>query len=185
MRLIPLACLALAACADDPVRYSEPVSINLKAKSADTIEGVVSDEKAITSESANPYGKFVADARAQLGGRDPARIVVEDAAVFLGAGSTGVTRLGEVIDGELSVLFEMNDTSNSFEAAGGTIVATDDDGPIALTPSFRSVGLSAADYDRLINGSFKVVLRGVAAVDFMSKGADADLQLTFTFAAYE
>ncbi len=177
--------LAVAGCSDDALRYSEPVSINLKAKSADTVQGVVSDDKGITTESGNPYGKFVGDARDQLGGRDPGTIALEATTVLLGGGSTGVARLGEVFTGDVEVLFEMNDTGNSFPAAHGTIAATDGGGPIALAASFGSDGIGSADYAKLVGGSFKVVMRGPAAADFMTKGADADIQITLTFAAYE
>ena len=43
----------------------------------------------------------------------------------------------------------------------------------------------AADYEKLVAGSFKVVIRGTAATAFAAKGAEANLQLTFTFAAFE
>jgi hypothetical protein len=189
MRPILLACtliaVAAAGCSDDPVRFSEPVAINLKAKSADTVGGVVTDNKGITTESSNPYGKFISDAQAALGGRDPGAIALEGTAVLLGGNSTGVTRLGEVFTGNVEVLFEMNDTNNSFPAAAGTIAAADGSGPIALATTFASDALGTEDYVKLINGSFKVVMRGPAAADFMTKGADADIQITFTFAAYE
>ena len=112
--------LCTGACGDDPVSYSAPVGINLKAKSADTVNGVVSDEKGIKTESGNPYGAFVNDARKQLG-RDPGVIDVERVELFLGAGSTGVTALGEVFTGTVDVLFQMNDTNNSYPVAAGTI----------------------------------------------------------------
>jgi hypothetical protein len=41
------------------------------------------------------------------------------------------------------------------------------------------------DWAKFIGGSFKVIIRGTAAADFASKGAKADLQLAFTFAAFE
>lgn len=189
MQLLPTFAFAslavVAACGDDPLRYSEPVAINLKAKSADTTGGVVSDEKGINTESGNPYGKFVTDAKAQLGGRDPGSIELEATTVLLGAGSTGVTRLGEVYTGNVELLFEMNDTNNSFPAAAGPIAATDAGGPITLASGFGSDGVGSADYAKLLSGSFKVVIRGPAATDFMTKGADADIQVTMTFVAYE
>jgi hypothetical protein len=180
-----LTMLAAAGCSDDPLRYSEPVSINLKAKSADTVQGVVSDDKGITTESSNPYGKFVTDARAQLGGHDPGSITLDGTSLLLGAGSTGVTRLGEIFTGDVEVLFEMNDTNNSFPAAAGTIAATDGGGPITLDSTFASSQVGSEDYTKLIAGSFKVSMRGPAAADFMTKGADADIQITLTFAAFE
>jgi hypothetical protein len=134
----------------------------------------------------NPYGKFVADARAQLGGKDPAEIALEELTLTLGAGSTGVTRLGEVFTGQVDVLFVMNDTNNTAIAGGGVIAATEPPaGPRRSTASFTSTTLGAADLAKVIAGSFKVVIRGPAGADFETKGADADLQLTLTFAAYE
>ncbi|MEZ4400457.1 MAG: hypothetical protein R3B06_10590 [Kofleriaceae bacterium] len=184
--LIVMTTLAtVAACSDDPVRFSEPVGINLKAKSADTTGGVVSDEKGITTESGNPYGKFVSDARAQLGGADPAEIALEELTLTLGAGSTGVTMLGEVFTGDVDVLFVMNDTNNTVPAGRGTIAAATGGGPAPLAATFTSTTLSAADLAKLIGGGFKVAVRGPAGADFATKGADADLQLTLTFAAYQ
>ena len=185
VRLAFASPLLLAACGDDPLRYSEPVGINLKAKSADTTGGVVSDEKGITTESANPYGKFITDARAQLGGRDPSEVALEQLTLTLGAGSTGVTRLGEVFTGQVDVLFVMNDTNNTAMAGGGVIAATAAGGPVPLDAAFTSTTLGAADLAKVIGGNFKVVIRRPAGADFETKGADADLQLTLTFAAYE
>jgi hypothetical protein len=180
-----LTLLALTACGDDPVRFSEPVGINLKAKSSDTTNGVVSDEKGITTESGNPYGKFVGDAMAALGGKNPGSVELDHTEILLGAGSTGVTRLGEIFTGDVAVLFIMNDTNNSFPAATVPIAATDGGGPIGVASTFTSDGMGAEDYTKLLNGSFKVVVRGPAAVDFMTKGADADVQVTMTFVAFE
>ncbi|MBK9030278.1 MAG: hypothetical protein IPL61_02880 [Myxococcales bacterium] len=184
-RLACLALVTLAACGDDPVRVSEPVGINLKAKSSDTVGGVVSDEKGITTESGNPYGKFVSDARAALGGKDPSEIALEGLTLTLGAGSTGVTMLGEVFTGQVDVVFVMNDTNNTVPAGGGAIAATTGGGPATLAGTFTSTTLGAADLAKVMGGSFKVVIRGPAGADFETKGADADLQLTLTFAAYE
>ena len=184
-----LACIVLlataAACGDDPVSYSAPVAINLKAKSADTASGVVSDEKGITTESGNPYGKFVSDARAALGGKDPGTIEIDGVDVFLGAGSTGVTSLGEIVDGSLDILFVMNDSNNSYPAAHVLIGAATTAGPIAATIDFDGAAIPATDEVKLLGGGFKVVLRGPSAATFETKGADADLQVTFTFAAFE
>jgi hypothetical protein len=41
------------------------------------------------------------------------------------------------------------------------------------------------DIAKIIGGGFKVVLNGPAAPDFAGKGADASLQVTFTFSAFE
>jgi hypothetical protein len=181
---ITLGSLALVGCGDDPVSYSAPVGINLKAKSADTVNNVVTDEKGINTESGNPFGAFVTDANRELG-RDPGSIDVEEVTVLLGAGSTGVTRLGEVFTGNVEVLFQMNDTNNTYPVAAGTIEATAAGGPIELGASFDAGAVVGVDYDKLLGGGFKVIARGPAATGFQTKGADADIQVTLTFAAFE
>lgn len=182
-RLFLIALLA-TACADDPLSYSAPVAINLKAKSGDTQNAVVTDEKGITTESGNPYGAFVSDAQRTLDGRDPATIEVDKVELFLGANSTGVTTLGEVFDGDVDVLFQMNDTNNTYPVAGRSIPATTAAGPVTLDVEF-SGDVPEADFEKMLSGSFKVVVRGAAASGFEAKGADADLQTTFVFAAFE
>ncbi len=185
--IIPLAgvCGLAGACGDDAVSYSEPVGINLKAKSSDVVGATVTDSKGINTENGNPYGAFVANARQELAGADPGRIALTGASLLLGAGTTGVSRLGEVFAGETVVLFEMNDTNNTFPAANQMLVAADGAGPIAMDVAFESGQMGEADFSKLLAGSFKVVVRGPAATDFAAKGADADLQVTLTFTAYE
>jgi hypothetical protein len=180
--LVPLA--VCAACGDDPMSYSAPVGINLKAKSADTMNGVVTDEKSINTESGNPYGAFVGDARARIG-RDPSLIDVERVDIFLGGSSTGVGALGEVFTGNLEVVFQMNDTNNSYSVAAGPITPGTSAGPVGLGIRFRADEVPDADYVKLLGGSFKVIARGPAAPSFMSKGAEVDLQVTLMFAAFE
>ena len=46
-------------------------------------------------------------------------------------------------------------------------------------------GIVATDYPKLLGGSFKVITRGAAAPGFDGNGATANLQVTFTFAAFE
>jgi hypothetical protein len=58
-------------------------------------------------------------------------------------------------------------------------------GPAAVGVLFESNAVAEQDWPKLLGGSFKVVIRGTAATDFANKGAKADLQLAFTFAAYE
>ncbi len=182
--LCMIASFALG-CGDDPVSYSAPVGINLKAKSDDTVAGVIDDEKGITTESGNPYGAFVSDARRELGGNDPSTIEVDRVDLFLGASSSGVTRLGEVFTGDVDLLFQMNDTNTSYPVATTTIAADASAGPTGFDVTFDGGAISDADYAKLLGGSFKVVIRGTAAAGFDAKGADADLQTTFTFAAFE
>jgi len=182
--LVPAAASLLAACGDDPVSYSEPVTINLKAKSSDVADTVVTEEKGISTEQSNPYGAFIGNAQHALGGADPGSIEVDEVHLFLGADSTNVTALEEVFAGDVDVLFQMNDTNNSFPVAGFTMDGAVGAGPVALDVGFDSAGMSTADYDKLVGGGFKVLLRGNAAPDFASKGAEATLEVTFQFTAY-
>ncbi len=187
MRLAPLAFVSLsmiaaAACGSDPVSVSDPVGINLKAKSGDVSGAVISEEKDITTEVANPYGAFITDAHTKLGA-DPKTITIESLGLLLGGTSTGVTTLDQVFTGRVDVLFIMNDTNTSVPAAHYDSVTGA--GPVPASIDFDSTTLGPADYTKLVGGSFKVVLRGTAATGFSSKGAEADLQLTFTFGAFE
>ena len=177
--------LAFGACSDDPVKYSEPVGINLKAKSSDTTNNTVSNDKGINTESGNPYGAFITAAKNRLDGKEPGRIEIDEVKLFLGGTSTNVTKLGEVFDGNVEVLFVINDSNNSYPAAAGPVPASTGAGPVDLDPSFDSDSLPDFDYTKLLGGGFKVVLRGPAAAGFQSKGAEADLQVTFTFTAFE
>lgn len=185
--LVPaLLSLSLLACGgDDPVGFSQPVTINLKAKSADTVNNVVADAKEVTTENTNPYGKFISDAQTALGGVAPTRIALDATTLTLGTASTGVAGLGEVFTGNVEVLFTTNDTNNTYPAAAGPIAAADRSGPIALASTFDSAGIATVDFAKLLTGSFKVGIRGPAGANFATKGADADLQVTLTFAAYK
>jgi hypothetical protein len=182
--LLPLAALALAAgCGgSDPVSYSAPVGINLKAKSGDVSQTVISEEKEITTESSNPYGKFIDDAHAQLGGNDPSRVEIEHLSLLLGADSTNVLSLDEVYVGDGDVALVMSDSNNTYDV-GHVTDPTGTETDVSVV--FDSASIAAQDWDRFLAGSFKVVIRGPAAESFSSKGAEADLQLTFTFGAYE
>ena len=174
--------VSLAACGDDPLSYSGPVAINLKAESGAVNGTAISDEKGITTESGNPYGLFIADARDTLG-RDPSRIEIDALTLTLGAESTGVTALEQVYTGDVDVLFLMNDTNNTYPA--GRVSSPTGAGPVPVGIGFESNGIADQDWPKFVGGSFKVIIRGTAATEFASKGAKADLQLAFTFAAYE
>jgi len=170
-------------CGSDPVSYSAPVGINLKAKSADVANATVQDEKNITTESGNPYGAFVSDARLALGGQNPTEIALERVTLTLGGGSNGVTGLEQIFAGQVDVLFVTNDSNNTY--LGAHVVDPTGVGPVELEIDFASEDWQGGDFDKLLGGSFKVVVRGAAAADFQGKGSEADLQVTFSFAAFE
>jgi hypothetical protein len=173
----------LAACGADPVNYSAPVGIELKAKSGDVDQSAVTEMKDITTESGNPYGAFTNDATAKLGGHQPSRIEIDQLTLTLGAQSTGVAVLEDVVTGDVDVAFLVNDSNNTYDAGHAT--SPTGVGPIEMSPTFDWSLVTATDQAKLLGGSFKVVLRAPAAVGFSTKGANASLQTTFTFTAFE
>jgi hypothetical protein len=180
LALVPV--LALATCGGENVAsYSGPVGINLKEKSSDVMNGTVTTEKSITSESGNPYGAFIAAARTNLGGVDPSSVELTSGALLLGAGSTGATALDQVLTGQVDVLFVTNGSNNTYPAA--TMTNPTGPGPDDLQITLNTSAFSAQDRADLLAGSFKVVLRGPAAPAFAGKSADVDLQTTLNFRA--
>lgn len=182
LSVFALLALIGSGCGDDPVSFSAPVGINLKVKSGDAKGGVVSDEKGITTESGNPFGKFVADAQAKLG-RAPARIELAQLQLTLGAKSKNVTALEQIFGGEVSALLLIDDTKNTVNA--GKVTVPTGGGPTPMSIDFDWNALNETDRAKFLQGSFKVVLRGAAAAGFDKADAEADLQLTFSFAAFE
>jgi hypothetical protein len=184
MQKTPLFVLVLvAACGDDPVNYSDDIGIEIKTKSGDATDNAITEEKSITTESSNPYGTFISDANNALG-HDPSDIKLEKITITLGGQTTGVTALEQVMTGDVYVKFLMNDTNNTFQV--GHFASPTGPGPFEGHPSFEmAADVSDADIAKVIGGSFKVVLNATPASDFATKGAEASLQLTFTFSAFE
>jgi 5-hydroxyisourate hydrolase-like protein (transthyretin family) len=179
--LVAIVPLLFAACSDDPVSFSAPVGINLKVKSGDVANTAISEDKAITTETGNPYSAFVSDATTKLG-HAPGRIEIDRVTLQLGAQSTNVTRLEDVFTGVVDVSFLMNDTNNTYEV--GTLTSPGGVGPDDVAISLAGGDMAPQDFTKYLVGSFKVVARGTAAPGFASNGAEASLQLTFTFAAF-
>ncbi len=175
--------LSVLGCSSSPVEYSAPVGIELDAKSGDVTMSVVTEQKDITTESGNPYGAFVSGAMAKLNGQMPSRIEIEDLTLTLGGQSTGVSTLDQVLSGDVDVAFIANSSNNTYDA--GHITNPTGVGPDDVSPDFDWSMVAPQDVAQMLNGSFKVVMRGSAAPGFTTKGADAQLQLTFTFSAFQ
>jgi hypothetical protein len=173
----------LAACGTDPINYSAPVGIELSAKSGDVNQSAVTEQKDITTESGNPYGAFTNDATAKLGGHQPSRIEVDQLTLTLGAQSNGVSALEQVVTGDVDVAFLVNDSNNTYDA--GHVTSPTGVGPVALAPNFDWSLVAVTDQTKLLGGGFKVVLRALAAPSFSTQNANATLQTTFTFTAFE
>lgn len=183
MKTSILALVLLAACGDDPVNYSAPVGIELKAKSGDVAANAINEEKNITTESGNPYGAFVAEAQRKLG-KDPSSIDVDKVTLTLNvAKSMGVSAMEQVITGDVAVQFIMNDTNNPFTVAH--FASPTGVGPVDGQVAFDPGAVGPADFTKLLGGSFKVAMAAPPATDFATKGAEASLTVTFTFTAFE
>lgn len=100
-----------------------------------------------------------------------------------GAGSTNVSNLSEIMSGDCVVQFVMNDTNDTLVA--GHFMNPTGVGPVDGSVSFDWDQVGAQNVAKFIGGSFKVVLVAPAATTWAGKGADAALQLTFTFTAFE
>ncbi len=178
-----IAMSLLAACSDPPVNYSAPVGIELKSKSGDVqSNSTVTEQKDITTESGNPYGAFVNDATQKLG-RSPSRIELDQLTLTLGAQSTGVSALEQVVTGDVDVAFLVDNSNNTYDA--GHVMSPTGVGPVAMDPVFDWSMVSSTDYAAMLNGQFKVVLRAPAAAGFAARSANASLETTYTFAAFE
>jgi hypothetical protein len=184
MKLFALSMMvvALVACGgDDPVSYSEPVGLALAAEPGDVSDGWIEDSKNINTESANPYGAFVAAAHEEVGG-EPSHIAVTGATLSI-VGAGGVATLDGIYAGELDVSFVTNGSETRY------LVASLDEIPVAASAElevfFDSDDMVAADYADLASGAFKVVLGGAAAAGFHDAGVKVDLSLVLTFEAFE
>ena len=182
------ACLALALAAgcsdDDPVSVSDVVDLKLTLSSGDVSNGSLYDEKNINTESGNPYGAFVSQARTEIGG-DPSHIAVTGTAVTVEATSKNVTMLGAVFAGATKFEFIMNGSTTRYAVATKDVVAADGAGPVSFAVNFDSDAIPAADYAELASGSFKVALSGAPAAGFEAANADADITISMTFEAFE
>ena len=181
LTLLPL--VFAAACSSGPVSFSQPVGIELKAKSSDVANNVIAENKDINTESGNPFGAFVTAARGDLGNHDPSRVELPTLTLTLGAQSTGVTKLDDIFTGEVDISFLMDTSNNTYPV--GSITNPTGVGPDSMDSTFVSTQMSSADYQLFLGGQFKVVIRGTAAAGFATKGADATLQTTFTFDAFQ
>jgi hypothetical protein len=173
----------VSACGEDPIEYSAPVMLNLKAKSDDVVQGAINSEKSINAEAGDPYGTFIKDAREKLGKTDPSRVELKELTCLLGTASKGVTALDQVFAGRVDVLFELDASKNSYPVSHTTDPTGS--GPVKMDLDFHFADLAEQDRKPFFDGNFKVHIRGQAAADFETKGAEADLQLTLSFEAYE
>lgn len=172
-----LSGVALVACGDDPVAYSETVSVKLSGiKPGDIQNGQASEDKNINTEEGNPYGDFVKHARDKLGGRDPGAIEIVSAIVRVHADSKNVSTIDAVFT-SLELLMADSATTIAF----GT----------KASPTGSEVAVAIKDdldyepvFDSMLGGDFKVGVRGPTVA---TPPTDFELKLTLDlkFTAYE
>ena len=83
----------------------------------------------------------------------------------------------------MDVAFVVDDSNNTYDV--GHVIAPAGVGPVGVSVNFESLDVASQDYGKFLNGSFKVVVRGTAAPGFSAKGAEANLEVALTFAAFE
>lgn len=178
--MFAVASVALVACGGSPVATSQPINLSKTADSSKVASGVLTLDQGINNDQGSPYMDFLGSARQQLDGKDPSRIELDSASLFLGGQSQGVTGLEQVFSDKVEMLF---DTGNAtYVAAHADSVSGS--GPAGMSVDFDWSKVAPADQTALLNGSFKVVLRGNATPTFANSTAKAELQSTLTFKAY-
>jgi hypothetical protein len=174
------AALALPACAEDPVLATDLIVITLSdINENDITSGVVEERKNISTESGNPYGEFLREARRILG-RDPGRIRVESVQITLDGSSRGVDGFQDLFPGEVNVFLDAS--------AGGTVYVGRTSAPTGMGPVVLSV-ISSDDslapiMDALLGGSFHVGVQG-ATHRLEHDDFDAGINIRIGFGAYE
>lgn len=174
--LVALA-LIMVACGDDPVAYSETVSLKLSGtKNGDIKEGVASEDKNVNSESGNPYGEFLKSARSRLGGKDPSAIEITSAFVRVHADSKNILNIEQVFEDIELFLANSQTTIPASMVTGpkGTSVKM----PVAEDLDYSPVFAS------MLSGDFKVGVRG-NTVDTPPTDFDLKLTIDLKFTAYE
>jgi len=182
-----MAMLVLAMAAgcggEDPantantVNFSGPVSINIdKFKDGEVRNNAFDADKSISTESGNPYGMFLSQARATLG-RPPAAVVVDRVTLTLGRDSTGVTAFEQILGGPLTVYL----ASSSSTVNIGTVAQPTGAGPVEVVITATRDTLAPINSD-LIQGSFKVGIRVPAAAS-LPRSFDAKVATVLYFRA--
>lgn len=157
--------------------YSGPVNIVLdKFKDGDVRNEAFDSDKSINTESGNPYGVFLRDARAVLG-RDPAAVVLDRMTFTLASDSRGVTSFEQFLAGTAVIYF----STSSVTVNVGTAVMPTGPGPVSVNITASRADL-APIAEALRSGSFKMGMR-VPAAPGRPRSFDARLSTTLYFRA--
>lgn len=173
----------VAACGDtagtnaNTVNFSGPVAINIdKFKDGEVRNEAFDVDKNVNTESGNPYGAFLQQARAVLG-RPPAAVLVDRATMTLGANSSGVTSFQQFLGGPLTLYLANSGTTVNI----GTVAQPTGAGPIEVTITATRDTLAPIQ-NELIQGSFKVGVR-VPAAAARPRSFDAKVSTVLYFRA--
>lgn len=173
--LVSAVALAIGGCSD-AVSHSETVSLKLGGmKEGDLKENKLSEEKNVNSESGNPYGVFIKNAKAQLDGRDPGQVAPVSAFLRMHSDTTGVTGFEEVFT-SMELFFSNSATTIPV----GTVAS----------PSGTSVEVVLTDtnlealHASMVSGDFKVGVRGPATIAPPNK-FDLRITVDIKFEAFE
>jgi hypothetical protein len=159
------------------VGYSGPVSINIdKFKDGDVRNNAFDSDKNVNTESGNPYGSFLQQARATLG-RAPAAVLVDSVTLTLGRDATGVTSFEQFLGGPLVLYLANSSTTVNI----GTVAQPTGAGPVNVTITATRATLAPINND-LVNGSFKVGIR-VPAATARPRSFDAKIATVLYFRA--
>lgn len=175
------AALGLFGCGGGPISVSQPITLSETAGASDVVAGVLTWDRGVNSDTGSPFANFIGAARQQLDGKDPSRLELTSASLFLGGQSQGVTALEQVFSGRVDMLLQTSHTSY----AAGHLDQANGAGPDEFTVEFNWNAVAPDDRTDLFNGNFKVVLRGDATSTFATTDSKADLQTTIAFQAYE
>ncbi len=176
-RLIVLALiLSTASCGDDPVAYSETISIRLSGiKHGDIANGQASEDKNINSEEGNPYAAFLKTARGRLG-RDPGLVEIVSATVRVHSDSKNISSL-EAVFADMELFMADSATTIPF-AHRTTVSGTSLAFPIDDDVDYEPIAAS------MLDGDFKVGARG-ATVAAPPDDFELKLTLDLEFEAFE
>lgn len=159
------------------VGFSGPVNVRLdKFKDGDVRNGAFDSDKDINTESGNPYGGFLRDARASLG-RDPAAVLLERMTFTLASDTRGVTGFEQFLSGTAVVYF----ANSSVTVNVGTAVMPTGAGPVTVQITAGRAELAPINA-ALLSGNFKVGMRVPAAAG-RPGSFDARLSTTLYFRA--
>lgn len=176
-----LVLTVLAGCGDDlaanTVGFSGPVNISVdKFKDGDVRNDAFDADKSISTESGNPYGAFLQQARGALG-RAPAAVLVERVTLTLGRDTTGVTSFEQFLGGPLVVYL----ASAAATVIVGTVSQPTGAGPVEVSITATRDTLAPINAE-LVQGSFKVGLRVPAAAG-RPRSFDAKISTVLYFRA--